>query len=300
MKLFCYNHWGEYLADSEDVDQLFASLESSIRSRLEYSGTIGISMSGGIDSGIIAFMADKLNVQYHIFSVIEMFGEKTEETDAILERINRLKNASGVSLLRCNEEQYQKALNQIYLPNYYDSEKFDTGNIPTHTVFEAMKKQNIRVAIDGTGGDELFHGYNFRDQFKPVEGWPQPWKNNNFFYSLFTTLLDYTAKDDRAGAFFSIETRFPYQCVAVMKEALKLRHSHLLKWPLRKLLLEYLDYGKPTSLDLNGKVGFDLKNRDKQQMLMDMSKRWCQEHSITSLPTNPPKKFPFKIGIQYS
>lgn len=300
IKLFCYNHWGEYLANSEDVDQLFESLESSIRSRLDYTGTIGISMSGGIDSGIIAFMADKLNVKYHIFSVIEMFGEKTEETDAILERVERLKNAGGVSLLRCNEDQYQKALKHIYLPNYYDSEKFDTGNISTYTVFEAMKKQNIRVAIDGTGGDELFHGYNFRDQFKPPEGWPEPWKNNNFFYSLFTTLLDYTAKADRAGAFFSIETRFPYQSVRVMKEALKLKYSDSLKWPLRKLLLEYLDYGDPTDLDLKGKVGFDLKNKDKQCMLMDMLKKWCEEHSITSLPINPPKKFPFKMGIEYS
>jgi asparagine synthetase B (glutamine-hydrolysing) len=288
------------LANSEDVDQLFESLESSIRSRLDYTGTIGISMSGGIDSGIIAFMADKLNVKYHIFSVIEMFGEKTEETDAILERVERLKNAGGVSLLRCNEDQYQKALKHIYLPNYYDSEKFDTGNISTYTVFEAMKKQNIRVAIDGTGGDELFHGYNFRDQFKPPEGWPEPWKNNNFFYSLFTTLLDYTAKTDRAGAFFSIETRFPYQSVRVMKEALKLKYSDSLKWPLRKLLLEYLNYGDPTDLDLKGKVGFDLKNKDKQCMLMDMLKKWCEEHSITSLPINPPRKFPFKMGIEYS
>src|ERR1700757_3155794 len=50
IKLFCYNQWGEYLANSEDVEQLFGSLESSIKSRLDYTGTIGISMSGGIDS----------------------------------------------------------------------------------------------------------------------------------------------------------------------------------------------------------------------------------------------------------
>ena len=85
-----------------------------------------------------------------------------------------------------------------------------------------------------------------------------------------------------------------------MKEASKLKYSDSLKWPLRKVLLEYLNYGDPTDLDLNGKVGFDLKNKDKQSILMDMLKKWCEEHFITTLPINPPKKFPFKMEIEYS
>lgn len=299
IKLLCYNLWGEYLPNSKNIEKLFLALKSSIKSRVDYTGTIGISMSGGIDSGIIAFIADKLKVKYHIFSVIEMFGKKTEETDAIVKRVEKLRNASGISLLKCNEEHYKNALENIYQLNYYDSEKFDTANVSTYVLFAAMKKQKIKVAIDGTGGDELFHGYKFRDQFKPIDGWPKPWKNNNFFYSLFTTLLDYTAKADRAGAFFSIETRFPYQSLGVMKEALKLRYSDTLKWPLRKILLEYFDYGEPTDIDLNKKIGFELKNKDTSEILLDMQRAWCKANGLKSLPTNPPKKFPFKMGVNY-
>lgn len=297
VKLLCYKQWDEYSAASEDVTRLFGSLEKSLESRMDYTETIGIPMSAGIDSGIIANMADKLKVKYHIFSVIEIFGEKTPETDAILKRINRLKNVSSVTLLKCNEEQYWDALSEIFLPGYYDSEKFDNGSILTHTVFKAMKKENIRVAIDGTGGDELFHGYPFRDNFRPVDGWPQPWKANNFFYSMFTTLLDYTSKADRAGAFFSIETRFPYQAMGIMKEALKLKYSATLKWPLRKFLIERLDYGEPTEIDLSKKFGFHITTKSQAVILIDMMRAWCRANKLSSLPTNPPTTFPFRIGL---
>lgn len=297
VKLCCYNRWDEYSAVGEDVTKLFESLEKSLESRLDYTATVGIPMSAGIDSGIIAYMADKLKVKYHIFSVIEIFGEKTPETDAILERIHRLKNAGSVTLLKCNEEQYSDALSEIFLPGYYDSEKFDNGSILTHTVFKAMKKENIRVAIDGTGGDELFHGYPFRENFRPVEGWPQPWKRNNFFYSMFTTLLDYTSKVDRAGAFFSIETRFPYQAMNVMKEALRLKHSENLKWPLRRFLMERLDYGKPTEIDLSRKLGFHITTKPQVKTLIDMMRAWCRANKLPSLPTNTPEAFPFKMGL---
>lgn len=297
VKLGCYNWWDEYFANSDDLTKLFESLERSLESRMDYTETIGIPMSAGIDSGIIAYTADKLKLKYHIFSVTEILGEKTPETDAILERIGHLKNASSVTLLRCNEEQYWDALSEIFLPSYYDSEKFDNGSILRHTVFKAMKKENIRVAIDGTGGDELFHGYPFRNNFRPVDGWPRPWKANNFFYSMFTTLLDYTSKADRAGAFFSIETRFPYQAMDIMKEALKLKYSATLKWPLRKFLIECLDYGEPTDIDLSKKLGFHITTKPQAEMLIDMMRTWCHANKLSSLPTNPPKTFPFRMGL---
>lgn len=298
VRLYCYNQWKEYCPKSENLDEVFTALDETLKSRLDYDGIIGIPMSGGIDSGIITFMADQLNLKYHIFSVIKIFGENTEETNVILERIKRLTKVSKVTLLECNEEQYQKALKEMFLPNYYDSEKFDNGNILMHTVFDAMKREKIRVAVDGSGGDELFYGYKFRDDYKPVKGWPRPWKTNNYFYSLHTTLLDYTSKADRAGAYFSIESRFPFQSVRLMKAALKMKYSSILKWPLRKYLLERLSYGRPMQADLYGKFGFSIKNRDRANMITDMQRSWCKSNNLLSLPVKPAIKFPFKMGVK--
>ena len=298
-RLFRYHRWGEYVGDSVDCEEAFEALRSSLATRLDHDAVVGIPMSAGIDSGIIAFTAKLLDIDYHIFSVVELFGEKTPETDAIYARIDRLKNARGVTLLDCGEREYHAALEEMFQSDYYDGEKFDSGNIPMHTVFQAMKREGIRVAIDGSGGDELFHGYKFRDDFAPPEGWPRPWKSQPFFYSLFTTLLDYTSKTDRAGAHFSIESRFPYQNVRLMNATLRLRTSDVLKWPLRKYLTERLEYGPPTDIDLHRKYGFYVRNRDQRDVLRDMQQAWCAHNERTDLPDRPPRPFPFRMGVDW-
>lgn len=296
-KLYCYNQWKEYPMTSSDLNKTFDALEESLITRLDYNGVIGIPMSAGIDSGIIAFMADKLKIKYHIFSITEVFNEKTDETENILKRIDRLKNVSAITLLKCNDEEYKLALQEMFLPQYYDSEKFDNGNILMHAVFSAMHKANIKVAIDGSGGDELFHGYKFREDFAPVKDWPQPWRKNNYYYSLFTTLLDYTAKSDRAGAYFSIESRYPYQNLKLMREASKLECTNILKWPLREYLFKKTSYGIPLDIDKHGKFGFSIKNKNKKLMIQDMKEAWRKANNLNKMPATKPKKFPFTMGV---
>lgn len=295
-KLFCYNLWPEYGGNTIDTKECFEALSESLKTRVDFDGVVGIPMSGGIDSGIIAFMADKLKIRYQIFSLVEIFGKKTEETDVILDRVSRLKNCEKVTLIKFGEEEYRKALSEIFLKDYYDSERFGGGDLLMHAVFDAMHKEKIRVAIDGSGGDELFHGYKFHDDFKSVHGWPKNWKNTNYFYSLYTTLLDYTSKSDRAGAHFSIEARYPYQNVKLMHASLKLKFSDVLKWPLRKFLLENVDYGIPTDIDRYGKYGFSVKNKDINEVISDMQLAWCKSNGLTTLSRKSPLKFPFRMG----
>lgn len=297
-KLFCYNLWSEYKGETVDTKECFKALSESLETRMDFDGVMGIPMSGGIDSGIIAFMADKLKVKYQIFSLVEVFGQKTEETEAILSRVGRLKNCEKVNLIKFGEKEYQKALSEIFLPDYYDSERFGNGDLLMHAVFDAMHKEKIKVAIDGSGGDELFHGYKFHEDYRPVPGWPENWKNTNYFYSLYTTLLDYTSKSDRAGAHFSIEARYPYQNAKLMQASLKLKFSDVLKWPLRKFLLENLDYGAPTDIDKHGKYGFSIKNKKISEIISDMQSAWCKHNGLVALSEEPPLKFPFQMGIK--
>jgi len=296
-RLSMYSSWPDVGGNSVDTSHVDRVLEDLLRTRLDHSQTIGIPFSAGVDSGIIAFAAEALGVRYHLFTVTEMFGAETEEAYYIQKRLERLRNAAGITILKCGEEEYLSALREMYLPDYYDSEKFDTGNVPAHTVFAAMHAQGIRVCVDGGGGDELFHGYAFRDDFRPVAGWPRVFGSAEYFYSLFTTLLDYTAKTDRAGAHFSIETRYPYQSSRLLRAAARLRITDELKWPLRRFLLSKLPYGAPLAPDLTLKFGFSLKNCDREAVIRDLKRTWCEMNGIAQLPTGRPLRFPFRIGL---
>ena len=141
-----------------DPSDAFAALQSSLVERLEHSGVVAIPLSGGIDSGIIAFTADVLEIPYHIFSVTHMFGSETEETDLIRRRCDRLKHAKAITTLDCGDEALEDALKDVFDVGYYATERFDTSTIPTHTLYRAINQAAIRVSIDGTGGDATLHG----------------------------------------------------------------------------------------------------------------------------------------------
>lgn len=290
-----YVKWQDPQRTHGDPSDAFVALQSSLVERLEYGGVVAIPLSGGIDSGIIAFTADALGIPYHIFSVTHMFGSATEETDLIRRRCDRLNNAKAITTLNCGTEALERALEDVFDIGYYATERFDTSTIPTHTLYEAINQAGIRVSIDGTGGDELFHGYKFRDDFAPLDGWPRTWDNCNYYYSMWSSLLDYTAKAERAGGYFSIEARFPYQCRRLMLAAAELEVRATLKWPLRQFLLERTKYGSGSPIDLKEKFGFSLKNGSKQEVVARLRRQW---HQVRKPPRRlpAPMPFPFEIG----
>jgi asparagine synthase (glutamine-hydrolysing) len=294
--LHVYNAWEEATLDSDDPTVLFDALAQSLTRRLDHTGPVAIPMSGGIDSGIIAFMADQLGVPYHVFSVVEMMGRPTTEAPFIMERLSRLKRPAGVTLLACNEPEAAAALNDIFRPDYYDGEHFDSSNLPMHTVMRAVQAAGLRVVVDGTGADEVCHGYENMYKYRPVPEWPQPWQRTHNYYGLFTTLLAFTAKSDRAGAYFSLETRYPYQAAALLRASMRLRLGAVPKWPLRRFLLERLDYGAPTALDVAGKEGFSLQRVPKAVQEATMQRVWCQMNGLPARPTAQPSPFPFVMG----
>lgn len=78
------------------------ALWESLRRRMTHDGTVAIPMSAGVDSGILAFAAERLGVRYHVFSVTRVFGVETAESPFIEQRLARLHSAK-VTLLDCSE-----------------------------------------------------------------------------------------------------------------------------------------------------------------------------------------------------
>jgi len=267
-----------------------SALWDALHARLDCNDTLAIPLSAGIDSGILAFAADRLGVRYHTYSVVSVLGVETIEAPYIRERLARL-NPDSATLLDCTREDYCGALRAMFLDSYHDSEYLDNGAILTHRVASAVKQQGHTVLLDGAGGDELFNGYQFRHELACPAGWPPP--PYDHLASLYTTLPAYVAKVDRAGAYHSLETRFPFLAKRLLCAAVQ-TGPHYAKNVLRDFLLNELDYGPPLDPDLDGKYGFSMRGHDVARVRRDLRSSWLA--SVEGRPRGRRARFPFPIG----
>ena len=283
--------WPNRPSGSTSVEEiLWNCLASRI---LSYDGPIAVPMSSGVDSGILAFATKALEVPVHVFSVVEVLAKRTVEADFIEERIARLQPASA-TLLSIGEEDVAQAIEGLFMPAAFDSMTLDNGALLTWCVARAVGAAGHKVMLDGTGGDELFDGYAFRDDIEVPLGWCPPPRRH--LASLQTTQLAYAAKGERAGAAHSIEARFPF-CASRLLSASVGRAASPGKEELRKFLLEELRYGPPLSPDLQGKFGFSMRGHDVGRIRARILGSWNRQHAGKDESANP-RTCPFGVGYK--
>lgn len=159
----------EKSSPEELVEELEAQLLDSVRLRLIADVPVGISLSGGLDSSLVTAMAARIssrpvktfNISFpghgrfdegpHARLVARYFG--TEHTELVAE-------AATVELLP-------------KLARQFDEPLADSSMVPTYLVSQLLR-QEVKVALGGDGGDELFGGYphyNFllkQERYRPL------------------------------------------------------------------------------------------------------------------------------------
>lgn len=115
----------------------------------------GISLSGGIDSSIIAGIAQKKlnykNIQY--FSLIDKGIYDESELIKKTEKFLGIK-VNKISINYCN---FLDKLTQLI--KYYDSPITTITYYVQSQLIEKIKKKKVKVLLSGTGADEQFTGY---------------------------------------------------------------------------------------------------------------------------------------------
>ena len=130
-------------------------VENSVRQRMVADVPIGVFLSGGIDSSIIATLMSRFS-ENPINTFTIGFGEKEYDESKRAQIIaNHIKSRHTVRYLN-----YQDALHVLDdIISYYDEPYGDSSAIPSFFVAK-LAKEKVDVVLTGDCADELFGGYD--------------------------------------------------------------------------------------------------------------------------------------------
>jgi asparagine synthase (glutamine-hydrolysing) len=141
-----------------DEEQVRAKLEASVSCHLASDVPLGVFLSGGIDSSAVANLAHKVSgSDIHTFTLA--FEEARHNEGDFARSIAAAIGTQHSEVVLTQQDfidQLGPALNSLDQPTF--------DGINSYVMSMAVRQAGFKVALVGTGGDELFGGYtSFRD-----------------------------------------------------------------------------------------------------------------------------------------
>ena len=140
-------------ADLDFFDQIF---KKSIQDRLNSDRPIGVFLSSGIDSSLIAHHANQIESNIKTFSI--GFKNKNYDESQLAKKFSRHLGTNHYEKIIDEKDMLNVILNKN---NYLDEPIADPSLIPTILLTNFAKENGVDVCLSGDGGDELFGGYNY-------------------------------------------------------------------------------------------------------------------------------------------
>lgn len=145
-----------FAGDYRDAkDELKYYLTQSIKNRLHADVPVGVLLSGGIDSTLVAAIASRVsNSPIHTYTI--GFYDKTYNEAEFAKQVANIIGSQ-------HHEMYideSNLLNMLdYIQDAYDEPFADSSQVAMMAVARMAKESNVKVLLSGDGGDELFCGY---------------------------------------------------------------------------------------------------------------------------------------------
>lgn len=144
---------GEGGSEKHWLDEIEALLKDATRIRLRSDVPLGLFLSGGIDSGLVAAMA--ISQERSLSSLTIGFEEEgSDETPLALATARHLTLRPFTRQLRLAEA--QTLMSSVM--GHFDEPFADSSALPTSLVCAEARKQ-FTVVLSGDAGDEVFGGY---------------------------------------------------------------------------------------------------------------------------------------------
>lgn len=147
---------------SRSADELEKTLQSILKEQMQADVPVGVFLSGGIDSSLVAALACQVSTNVETFTV---GFEKSKVDESVYAKQIAKHLGTRHHEIFISEE---KLLDAILKSNNVFSEPFaNYSGLPTALICEEAKKY-VTVCVGGDGGDEIFGGY---DQYLYAAKW---------------------------------------------------------------------------------------------------------------------------------
>jgi asparagine synthase (glutamine-hydrolysing) len=152
-----YNSKKIQKTSEKDFPEFARLLEDSVRIRLRSDVNIGLLLSGGIDSTIVADLCSKVKKSKRFPSFVYSSEDKDDEVKFAGRVAKKLNYSINISRQTKNPANYIKRLSDIvrHLGRGHSSPAI----VSIDYLYESIKKKRIKVVLDGQGADELLAGY---------------------------------------------------------------------------------------------------------------------------------------------
>jgi asparagine synthase (glutamine-hydrolysing) len=141
-------------SEAELAEELRERLRDSVRAHLIADVPVGVLLSGGVDSCLLAALASEVAAPVRTFTI--GFDERGFDERSLARLIaTRYETDHHELLLRPDAVQLLPELAATF-----DEPFADSSAIPTYLVSE-LARRHVKVALSGEGGDEFFGGYNY-------------------------------------------------------------------------------------------------------------------------------------------
>ncbi|MCX8177900.1 MAG: asparagine synthetase B [Candidatus Bathyarchaeota archaeon] len=135
----------------EAAEKLKNLIECSVRERVWKLNKVAVAFSGGLDSSIIAALAQQFDVEVHLIHVTMNKHSEREQAEGLI--------GTRMNLRLYGEEDVENALPKVlWSVEEPDPIKVAIG-IPIFWAAEEAARLGFRVMMAGQGADELFGGY---------------------------------------------------------------------------------------------------------------------------------------------
>ena len=215
-----------------------ATLEDSIRVRLDTDLTVGVILSGGLDSTLTLLHVREMHPDCVAFTI----GTAGSDDISYARRVTRD--------LRVDHEVIELASGDIRLPDIREairlSELTEYGDVINAVVsqplFARVHSCGVKVVLCGDGSDELFGGYEIYRQPDSVL------RQRLFQHKLHNLGRTELQRVDRTSMGHGVETRVPFLDLALVRLAMRLpielkQRNGEEKWILRHAFADILpDY----------------------------------------------------------